>query len=1597
MAGHQPHITPPISPPTPGRTVGEAAVGGMAAQAGGNGGDGGAGGLGGGGGGGGDGSGGGSLGGRPVGDDYVLEKQIGSGSFSVVWRGRRRSTGDAVAIKEIPTEKLSAKLHESLESEIAILKRARHPNIVHLLDIVKTSSRMFLVLEYCAGGDLSHHIRRGGAVKEAAARHFMRQLGAGLQVLRANNLIHRDLKPQNLLLSERTSAAVLKIADFGFARSLQPQGLAETLCGSPLYMAPEILQCQRYDAKADLWSVGAILFELVVGRPPFGGQNHVHLLQNIKRSEARVPRDIAATLSDDCLGLIRSLLKRNPGESHGRGEGTPHSIPPPSPPTPPAHPLSAQAEPRSPHSPQSIWQPPASFTNPAAQTEPPPLRTEPPPLRTEPPPFPAEPPSSSAEPPPRPQSSKPPAAVSAPTTPATTPSAPAASPGAGGVAPAPPTSPSFTPLPHTPLPPPSLTTPAPVPPFPPPLDPPALPAPCATPLSAPPSPPYRSASPHLPPGPSFPADSNPVSAATVNSDMSGAVRGDSYKEDSDPWGLVRPLSSHHAKFQQQQGQQQQRQNHSALVSKPERGVDAAAAAGTGAAGAGAGAGAAAEAVLPPAAETTVQATLAGLSLAATVPLSVAVAPSPAPPLVPAPLLPAGDERGGTDSFEMLEGDYVVVDHPSEPSLSADQSASANPSLSQSSQHQQVKAAGSASAFPAAAAAALSAVVGAVGAAAAAAAATAGSSAHPIASARVPTTGATAYAVTTPAAAAATSGTGAAAATAVATASGAVAGSPLIPPVESPPLFPLPPNHLLPTSAAPVNNPARVQSLSVESHHVQSHSLQSQPVQPHSLQTPSVQSQVVVSVAPAPLVQVSGFCPKVCTGGFTKAADTPPVTGTTAPPFSTLLSSTPPFSNTTVTTNNSSAAAAPSASAPSPTTAPSPSLPPPTAPAPSHARSGLALAVSLGTPRTGSLARPAPGSLGSDVGAGVGVSVSAASSLSAAGLPAGGEPDRGGLMQNEQQKGQTQQQMQIQQQEQQVFQQHPQERIAFLRQSGRYIAEIAASKLEAAAPLASLSVHLVALAVGWGKRLSRSPMPVPLLPPPIVPPLQLEAAAPLASLSLHLVALAVWKEALTLSHEWAATSATSTTNATIDTYNGGAHCGDAYNGGASSGSGGMIPVRRSSSVGGHGGSMGGHGGSMGGHGGSIGAHGGSIGAHGGSMGAHGSGEEAAAAMACDLVEAEFLAAVETAETVAAAVDRDGECDIRKEVGKKVMSYSIGKWAAAAVACDLVEAEFLAAVETAEIVAAAVDRDEAEFVAAVETAEAVAAAVDRDDPSPVPDALEMVYQTALIAGRSAAVSSPSHFPDCPQCVFFLPLCGGVDGKHGVSSSSLCALSHALRLPPAPRTSPPHIELHYSHSLILILPLSRLPLAGGGADGKHGVGSSSLCALSHALRLPPTPRTSPPHIELHYSRSLILILPLSRLPLAGGGADGKHGVGSSSLCALSHALRLPPTPRTSPPHIELHYSRSLILILPLSRLPLAGGGAGGKHGVEELMGNMASAAAAYARSATLFAFLLHLAPRLPISPPLRLSPADRHRLTKYHDGVLARQTHCSAALHY
>ncbi|XP_066384482.1 serine/threonine-protein kinase ATG1c-like isoform X2 [Miscanthus floridulus] len=255
------------------------------------------------------GRGGGGGAGRRVGE-YELLRPIGSGAYSQVWLGRHRARGTEVAVKEIAMERLSNKLRESLLSEVDILRRIRHDNVIALHDSIKDHGRIYLILEYCRGGDLHAYLQRHKRVSEKVAKHFIRQLASGLQMLRDNNVVHRDLKPQNILLVENNENSLLKIADFGFAKFLQPFALAETLCGSPLYMAPEVMQAQKYDAKADLWSVGVILYQLVTGIPPFNGDNQIQLLKNILRTrEIRFPSD--CELSHGCIDLCRKLLQLN--------------------------------------------------------------------------------------------------------------------------------------------------------------------------------------------------------------------------------------------------------------------------------------------------------------------------------------------------------------------------------------------------------------------------------------------------------------------------------------------------------------------------------------------------------------------------------------------------------------------------------------------------------------------------------------------------------------------------------------------------------------------------------------------------------------------------------------------------------------------------------------------------------------------------------------------------------------------------------------------------------------------------------------------------------------------------------------------------------------------------------------------------------------------------------------------------------------------------------------------------------------------------------------------------------------------------------------
>ncbi|KAG3145772.1 hypothetical protein PI124_g14669 [Phytophthora idaei] len=263
------------------------------------------------------------------GNVFRLVETIGRGSYGTVHKAINLSSGAAVAVKMIGKDKLR-RPHErqSIEKEIETMRVAveqfenGHPHIVRLLCTKESQHHIFIVQEYCAGGDIAQLMKANNGLTEEQARLYMSQLASGLQFLRSQNVVHRDLKPANLLLSSRNMAtAKLKIADFGFARELESEMMAESVVGSPLYMAPELLEYKSYDAKADLWSVGIILYEMLANEHPFlvvdkvHATNHLALRRNIYRyferyGHVRLPKNVK--VSPECEQLVEALLRVDP-------------------------------------------------------------------------------------------------------------------------------------------------------------------------------------------------------------------------------------------------------------------------------------------------------------------------------------------------------------------------------------------------------------------------------------------------------------------------------------------------------------------------------------------------------------------------------------------------------------------------------------------------------------------------------------------------------------------------------------------------------------------------------------------------------------------------------------------------------------------------------------------------------------------------------------------------------------------------------------------------------------------------------------------------------------------------------------------------------------------------------------------------------------------------------------------------------------------------------------------------------------------------------------------------------------------------------------
>ena len=238
-------------------------------------------------------------------ENYHLLTQIGEGSFGRVYKARRKYTGRLVAIKMINKLGQSKEDLHSFRREIDILRKVDHPNIMRMLEIFETDTDFCLVTEL-GRGDLFQIITDNQTLPEDVLQKVAAQLVSALKYLHSLRIIHRDLKPQNVLISAN---GTLKLCDFGFARALSNTTLVlNSIKGTPLYMAPELVQEQQYNEKVDIWSLGVILYELYYGKTPFFTNSIYKLIQMIVNDQITWPGPISADFKD----FLCKMLQKNP-------------------------------------------------------------------------------------------------------------------------------------------------------------------------------------------------------------------------------------------------------------------------------------------------------------------------------------------------------------------------------------------------------------------------------------------------------------------------------------------------------------------------------------------------------------------------------------------------------------------------------------------------------------------------------------------------------------------------------------------------------------------------------------------------------------------------------------------------------------------------------------------------------------------------------------------------------------------------------------------------------------------------------------------------------------------------------------------------------------------------------------------------------------------------------------------------------------------------------------------------------------------------------------------------------------------------------------
>jgi len=240
-------------------------------------------------------------------DKYTLKDLLGTGAFSQVRLAESKEhPGELYAIKVIDKKALKGK-EDSLENEIRVLRRLDHPNVVKLLEAYESKSYVYLVMELVTGGELFDRIVEKGSYTEKDAADLIKQVLSAVAYMHDSGVVHRDLKPENLLYASPEDDSKIMISDFGLSK-MEDSGIMATACGTPGYVAPEVLAQKPYGKEVDVWSIGVISYILLCGYPPFYDENDANLFAQILKGEFEFDSPYWDDISHEAKEFIRKLM-----------------------------------------------------------------------------------------------------------------------------------------------------------------------------------------------------------------------------------------------------------------------------------------------------------------------------------------------------------------------------------------------------------------------------------------------------------------------------------------------------------------------------------------------------------------------------------------------------------------------------------------------------------------------------------------------------------------------------------------------------------------------------------------------------------------------------------------------------------------------------------------------------------------------------------------------------------------------------------------------------------------------------------------------------------------------------------------------------------------------------------------------------------------------------------------------------------------------------------------------------------------------------------------------------------------------------------------